>query len=589
MPAIDLSILNQRQTPAFYADTLANRPAAGFVGRIFVSTDTFAFYRDNGTTWDLIGGPGTGTITGSGANGQVSYWNGASTITGSNDLFFDAVNGHLGIGTITPGTALDVKHDQNTVVQLEQVTATNDNRIAFINNGVGLWRIGSFYNAGANDFGLFDIAAATQPVTVKRTTGQVLIGTSTVGSGKLVVASSTGDNGVQIVGASAPSLRIDNAESGPTLRIGMGISTASNNFIQGSVNGDMCIFNGSTGSNYPMLFGIYSTGTSNIQEAARISTIRNFLIGKTSDSGQKLQVSGTALITGNVSINTTYATRPLNVGGIIAAFDITNTTDNQLDLFHDGTQSVISATYGSTGSYLPLTLRTSGLDRLYISSAGNVGIGTTSPNAYTNYTTLTINGSSGGELDFESNNVLIASMYSSSSQFVIETATASPLILKTNFIEGARISTSQNLLIGTTTDAGQKLQVNGTTLIKGVTTIDTSSTNQLYLTGGTTVQSRILIERGSDDSAQGMTIGYSNITSYRTTTPLSQPQTDFSLRQQGSDGTRTNLYMDDSGNIQIVKSLSIGNSVAAAVAAPSTHKVSILIGGVQYYLLASNV
>lgn len=35
--------------------------------------------------------------------------------------------------------------------------------------------------------------------------------------------------------------------------------------------------------------------------------------------------------------------------------------------------------------------------------------------------------------------------------------------------------------------------------------------------------------------------------------------------------------------------VAIGNTVAASVAAPSTHKVSILIGGVQYYLLASNV
>ena len=35
--------------------------------------------------------------------------------------------------------------------------------------------------------------------------------------------------------------------------------------------------------------------------------------------------------------------------------------------------------------------------------------------------------------------------------------------------------------------------------------------------------------------------------------------------------------------------IAINNTTAAAVAAPSTHKVSILIGGVQYYLLASNV
>jgi hypothetical protein len=35
--------------------------------------------------------------------------------------------------------------------------------------------------------------------------------------------------------------------------------------------------------------------------------------------------------------------------------------------------------------------------------------------------------------------------------------------------------------------------------------------------------------------------------------------------------------------------VAIGNTTSVAVAAASTHKVSILIGGVQYYLLASNV
>jgi hypothetical protein len=35
--------------------------------------------------------------------------------------------------------------------------------------------------------------------------------------------------------------------------------------------------------------------------------------------------------------------------------------------------------------------------------------------------------------------------------------------------------------------------------------------------------------------------------------------------------------------------LAISNTVAAAVAVASTHKVTIVIGGVTYYLLASNV
>ena len=302
MPKIDLSMLNQRQTPAFYADVLANRPAAGFIGRIFVSTNTYAFYRDNGTGWDLIGGPGTGTVTGSGAANQVAFWSGASLITGENNLWWDDVNNYLGVGTNTPGAAIDAHSAVNVIQQLNQTVATNNSLLAFQNAGAGLWRIGNFYNSGANDYGVYDVIGAAQPFTIKKTTGQVLIGTTTVGSGKLVVASATGDNGVQIVGASAPSLRIDNAESGPTKRAGLGISTAANNFIQGSVDRDFCMFNGSTTAS-PILFGIY--GTTNVQEAARISPARNLLVGLSTDAGFRLSVGGTSYFSSNILIGST--------------------------------------------------------------------------------------------------------------------------------------------------------------------------------------------------------------------------------------------------------------------------------------------
>jgi len=518
MPAIDLSILNQRQTPAFYADTLANRPSAGFIGRIFVSTNTFEFYRDNGTTWDLIGGPGTSTVTGTGANGQVTYWNGTSSITGSNNLFFDAVNGHLGIGTITPGTALDVKHDQSTVVQLEQETATNDTRIAFINSGVGLWRLGAFYNAGANDFGLFDIAAAAQPVTVKRTTGQVLIGTSTVGTGKLTVASATGDNHIQIVGATSPSLRIDSAESGPTKRIGLGLATAVNNFIQNSQNLDMCIFNGSTSAAGNMLFGIYDTGLANIQEAARISSARNFLIGTITDTGQKLQVSGTAYISGNTGIGTTPSVL-LHLAKASAA--------NQLWL---------QSTTGTNPAYMN-----------FINSGGNNFIG--------------VDNSTGTGL-FATGGAAYG--------FAMLTESAYPLLFGTNNTERMRITSGGNLLIGTTTDTGQKLQVSGTALITGAATFNNNVTakGDLFIWGGNAAQSGQIT---ANSAGGGLYIA--------------------------ANGTNQNIRLVPTGTgfvqvtsqLDVLSSISIANTVTAAVAAPSTHKVSILIGGVQYYLLASNV
>jgi len=54
----DSSVLNQFGSPSLNSNTLANRPAFGQVGRLFVDTTNNVIYRDTGTSWDLIGGGG---------------------------------------------------------------------------------------------------------------------------------------------------------------------------------------------------------------------------------------------------------------------------------------------------------------------------------------------------------------------------------------------------------------------------------------------------------------------------------------------------------------------------------------------------
>lgn len=76
-------ISNQREVPAMLSNTLANIPATALTGTLFVATDTFALYRYDGSTWALIGGPGTGTITGTLTSGQVVYASGVNTVTSS--------------------------------------------------------------------------------------------------------------------------------------------------------------------------------------------------------------------------------------------------------------------------------------------------------------------------------------------------------------------------------------------------------------------------------------------------------------------------------------------------------------------------
>lgn len=297
MITLDLSILNQKGTPMFNSDLFANRPAAGIVGRIFISTDTKEFFRDTGTSWELIGGPGSGTITGSGAATQVAFWNGASTITGSNNLFWDSTNNYLGISTNTPTTALDVHHSTNSGAIFNQTTGTNNNTINFQTSGSGRWRIGNFYTAGADDFGIFDVVGSLQQFTISNTTGQTFIGAKTTAAGRLVVNSATADAHLQIVGANSPSIRIDNAGSGGTQRFVIGNATATNNFIQGSAAGNFCI---TTASASALLFGMWQT--TNASEVMRITTANNLLVGSTVDSGEKFQCTGTAKIMGRLDL-----------------------------------------------------------------------------------------------------------------------------------------------------------------------------------------------------------------------------------------------------------------------------------------------
>ena len=178
--SVDYDVLNQKGSPAWYSDLFANIPTPGYKGRMFISTDTFAFYRDNGVGWDLVGGPGTGTITGAGVSGQLTYFIGTDVISGNNNLFYDITNGRLGINTATPGSPLDI-HSTGTAAQFNG-TGVNNAFVLFQNAGTSKWRIGNLYNSGANDYQIYDVLNATARLTIKNTGATTLTGTFTATS-----------------------------------------------------------------------------------------------------------------------------------------------------------------------------------------------------------------------------------------------------------------------------------------------------------------------------------------------------------------------------------------------------------------------
>lgn len=167
---VDFNILNQLGSPSINSNTFANRPSAGQVGRLFVSTDTFEIYRDTGTGWDLIGGPGSSTVTGSGAAGQVTYWTGTNSVGGENNLWWDAANNRLGINTITPGAAVDIHSGADVGMQLNGTGASPSILQQFLSAGVAEYDLGYVWNADVNyqRFRINDVSGAKEVITIDK-------------------------------------------------------------------------------------------------------------------------------------------------------------------------------------------------------------------------------------------------------------------------------------------------------------------------------------------------------------------------------------------------------------------------------------
>jgi hypothetical protein len=207
-------ILNQKGTPAFYSDTYANRPAFGFAGRVFISTDTGQIFEDTGSAWTLIAdaGVGGGTLASVTANGNTTatgivitagglstdsltdtaLTSGSVLFSGTGglvsqknaNLFWDNTNNRLGIGINSPGAPLDI-HATGTNAQFNG-TGTNNAYLQFQNAGTSKWRIGNTYNAGANSFDIYNNGLATNALSINSTTnaltGVSFEGTATDGN-----------------------------------------------------------------------------------------------------------------------------------------------------------------------------------------------------------------------------------------------------------------------------------------------------------------------------------------------------------------------------------------------------------------------
>lgn len=92
----------------------------------------------------------TTAITGTGVSGQVTFWTGATTISGDNAFGWDNVNKRAGIGTLTPTVPFDVLVTATADGGIKLRSAASDSLSINVQNSVSVGRM--FIAGGASAF-----------------------------------------------------------------------------------------------------------------------------------------------------------------------------------------------------------------------------------------------------------------------------------------------------------------------------------------------------------------------------------------------------------------------------------------------------
>jgi hypothetical protein len=494
-PGTGTSEANIASTDGYMVSTSNNQSIGGNLGvgttspsyraQIETTTGTLASWDNgDGAIWStLTSAKSIGLSSGTNYAGSSDFtWmkltggsSGNMIFTVNNEVMRMLRNGNVLIGTTTDaGYKLDVNGSGRFLGLLQvngpdSVARADSHGISFYNANVD-YRISFDSQSGTKGFIRYNVDTAgstlhghifsagdfsggsVTDLMLVRADGSVGIGTTSP-LARLHVRTSTNEGTIAVGNEIYPGLLYANAGSGE-FRIDNRGSFASG-YITFFPNGQ----NTTAGS-----------------EAMRIATSRNVLIGTTTDGGYKLDVNGNTNVSGGsitAGSETTYAFRvlqgkPLTLGGDSNYAYIQSWSSGPLVLNGQGNNVLLSneTTYLGIGSASPnvkLRVQSSGSsftspdnNNVAAVSIYNSNNSSTNAHAVLSLRTQISGGNPFISFDVENETGWSLGMENSTNQFRLaqgwNSLTSTPVI---------SVPTSGNVLIGTTTDGGYKLRVNG--------------------------------------------------------------------------------------------------------------------------------
>jgi hypothetical protein len=254
-----------------------------------------------------------------------------------------------------------------------------------------------------------------------------------------------------------------------------------------TVSNSMKVYNGTSWLDaYASLSGAL-IATNNLSDLNNTATARtNLGLGTIAT-----QAASNVAITGGAVNGTTIGASTASTG----AFTTLSATG--VATFSAGTNSAPAITTTgdtNTGIFFPaadtIAFTEGGVESMRIDSSGNVGIGTSSPNAYGGYTTLTLNNATTGAIvDLNVNSTRTGSFFTDSVKTSIGSVTSIPLAFLTGATERMRLDASGNLGLGVTPSAWttivgiKAIQVGGASLLGQAQAGSTWLSNNAFFDG----------------------------------------------------------------------------------------------------------